>query len=103
VGNKIHVVIDSMEYVYGLPSVYKIVLLTTDSGPMHDDMGLVIDVGNNDVIYILSEHKCFTPFLFDQIGKALPVDYQKIIEASTYTDEGVFELYVKEGQLESDR
>ena len=79
VGDKIHAVVNSIEYVYGLPSVKKIVLLTTDLGPMHDDMALVIDVGNNDVIYIMSEHKCFTPFLFDQIGKALPVDYQKII------------------------
>ena len=97
VEDKIHAVVDSKEYVYELSSVNKIVLFTTDSGPSRDDMGLLIDVGNNDLISIMSEHKCYVPFLFDQAGKALPIDFQKIIEASTCTDNGVFEIYAKEG------
>lgn len=97
VGDKILAVVDSKEYIYELSSINKIVLFTTDSGPIHDDMGLAIDVGNNDVLFIMSEHKCFSGFLFDQAGKVLPIDYQKIIEASACTDNGVFEIYVKEG------
>ena len=97
VNNDILVVVNSKEYIYGLSSVNKMVLFTTDLGPSHDDMGLTIDVGNSDEITIMSEHRCFSPFLFDQIGKALPIDFQKIIDASTCTVNGVFELYVKKG------
>ena len=101
-GDKIHAVVDSKEYTYDLSSIKKIVLFTTESGPIHDDMGLEIDVGNNDMLLIMSEHKCYIPFLFDQAGKVLPIDFQKIIEASTCTDKGVFEIYAKEGQPGAD-
>lgn len=101
VRDKLLVVVDSTDYIYELSSVNRIILITTDSGPLQDDMGLAIDVGNDDVISIMSEHKCFKPFLFDQIGKALPIDFQKIIEASSCADNGEFEIYVKEGSAES--
>ena len=92
----IHVTIDSKEYIYELSSVNRMVIFTTDSGPIQDDMGLAIEVENNDVIFVMSEHKCFGPFLFDQIGKALPIDFQKIIDASASTGNGTFEIYVKD-------
>ena len=95
--DKIHAVVDSREYIYDLTSINKILLFTTDSGPFHDDMGLAIYVGDNDVISVMSEHKCFMTFLFDQIGKALPIDYQRIIDASAFSDNGIFEIYMKEG------
>ena len=98
-GDEIHVIANSIEYNYELSSVNKIMLFTTDSGPVNDDMGLAIEVGINDVIFIMSEHKCFNPFLFDQAGKVLPVDFQKIIDASSCTDNGVFEIYVNKGQF----
>ena len=101
VGDRIQAVVDSTEYINELSSVKKIVLITTDLGPLQDDMGLAIDIENNDVISIMSEHKCFKPFLFDQIGKALPIDFQKIIEASSCADNGEFEIYVKEGLVEN--
>ena len=93
--HKIRAVVDSMEYVYDLDSVEKIVVLTTDMGPFYDDMGLAIEVGNNNVIFIMSGHRCYKSFLFDQIGKALPIDYQKIIDASACTTNNVFEIYVR--------
>jgi len=99
-GNEIHAVVHSKEHIYGLPSVMRMVVFTTDSGPLQDDMGLAIEVENGDVIMIMSEHKCFSPFLFDQIGKALPVDYQGIIDASASTSNGVFEIYEKDGLRE---
>ena len=75
--------------------VEKIVLLTTDLGPFYDDMGLAIDVGNDTAIFIMSEHKCFNDFLFEQIGKVLSIDYQKVIEASSCIERNVFEIYRK--------
>lgn len=94
--HKIYAIADSREYVYDLDSVEKIVIITTDQGPFYDDMGLAIDVGNNTVIFIMSDHRCYKDFLFDQIGKALPIDYQKIIEASACTDNNIFEIYTKD-------
>lgn len=95
VGDKIHAVVDSKEYTYDLSMVNKIVLFTTDSGPFDDDMGLAIDVGNNDVILIMSEHECYMPFLFDQVGKVLPIDFQKIVDASACTENSAFVIYEK--------
>ena len=94
--NKIHVVINSKAQVFDLSSVEKLVLLTTDMGPFYDDMGLAVDVGNDNVIFIMSGHKCYMPFLFDQIGKALPIDYQKVIDAGICIENKVFEIYKKE-------
>ena len=93
--NTIYVVAESKEYAFGLSTVERILLLTTDMGPFYDDMGLAIEVGDSDVIFIMSEHKCYQTFLFEQIGKVLPVDFQKIIEASVCTENNVFEIYVK--------
>ncbi len=93
--NYIYAYIGKQEYVYSLEKVEKIVLLTTDLGPFYDDMGLAIDVGNDTAIFVMSEHKCFREFLFEQIGKVLPVDYQKVIEASSCTERNVFEIYRK--------
>ena len=93
--NYIYAHIGKQEYVYSLEKVEKIVLLTTDLGPFYDDMGLAIDVGNDTAIFIMSEHKCFNDFLFEQIGKVLSIDYQKVIEASSCIERNVFEIYRK--------
>ena len=95
IDNRIWAVAGPDTYIYDLERVEKIVILTTDMGPFFDDMGLAIDVGNNDVIFIMSSHRCYQEFLFDQIGKVLPLDYQKIIDASSCTENKVFEIYVK--------
>ena len=94
--DKILAAVDSNEYYYDLDYVEKIVILTTDMGPFFDDMGLAIEFINGDVIFIMSDHRCYESFLFDQIGKVLPIDYKKIIEASSCTDNRVFEIYVRE-------
>ncbi len=68
INNKIIACVNNQEYVYSAALVEKMILLTTDMGPFYDDMGLEIDVGNNTAIFIMSEHKCFKDFLFEQIG-----------------------------------
>ena len=92
--DKIHAIEDSEEHIYEL-SVNKILVLTTDKGPFYDDMCLAVEVGDDDVIFIMSQHRCYKSFLFDQIGKALPIDYEKIIEASACTENCMFEIYTK--------
>ena len=95
VNNEIQVTVGNVTSTYSLESVEKIVLLTTDMGPVYDDMGLAIDVGQDTAIFIMSEHRCYKEFLFDQLGKFFPIDYQKIIEASTCIENNVFEIYIK--------
>ncbi len=94
--DRILAAVDSNEYYYDPDYVGKIAILTTDMGPFFDDMGLAIEFINGDVIFITSDHRCYESFLFDQIGKALPIDYQQIIEASSCTENRVFEIYVRE-------
>lgn len=94
--NNIHVIADNKEYLCELSSINEMDLLTTDSGPFADDMCLVIFADNNFVFLVMSEHRCFRPFLFDQIGKVLPIAYQKIIDATTCTKKNIFEIYIKE-------
>ena len=94
-GNKIHAFADNKEFLCELSSISEMDLLTTDSGPFADDMCLAVFADNNIVFFVLSEHICFKPFLFDQIGKVLSVDYQKIIDASTCTKKNIFEIYIR--------
>ena len=93
--DKIHAIADSEEHIYVLSSVIKILVLTTDKGPFYDDMCLAVELGDDDVIFIMSEHRCYKSFLFDQIGKVLPIDYEKIIDASACTENCMFEIYTK--------
>ncbi len=92
-GTKIYAQISNQEYVFPIETIEKIVLLTTDMGPFEDDMGLAVDVGNETVIFIMSEHRCFKDFLFERLGKVLPIDYQKVIDASTCVENATFVIY----------
>ena len=89
---ELHVWAENQKHVYPLESIEKIVLLKTDAGPLYDDMGLAIDTGDM-VILILSEHNCFQNFLFEQLGQVLPVDYQKVMEATLYAGPNKFVIY----------
>ena len=92
----IHAVSDNKEYICELSSIHEMDLLTTDLGPFADDMCLAIFTDTNIIFFVLSEHRSFKPFLFDQIGKVLPIDYQKIIDASTCTKKNIFEIYIRD-------
>ena len=93
IGNEMHADIGENKYIFNLDSIIKIVLITTDLGPVYDDMCMAIDVGNDTVVFIMSEHKCFKDVLFEQIGKVLPIDFQKVIDASVCIERNVFEIY----------
>lgn len=95
IDGKIHALSNGKEYVFDVSQIEKALILTTDMGPFYDDVCLAIEVGNEDVIFIMSEHPSYQPFLFDQLGKTITIDYKKIIDASICTDNQVFEIYKK--------
>jgi hypothetical protein len=97
-GNIIRAVSDSKEYCFDLSEVSKLVILTSDTGPFDEDMWLVVYVGTDDMIFIPSGHKCCDVFLFDQIGKVLPIDHKNIIEASSCTENKEFVLWGSDPQ-----
>ena len=96
INSDIHAIVENTDYMYKLDDVIEIVILTTDVGPMYDDMGLAVNVGNDTAIFIMSEHRCYKDFLFNQIAKVFPIDYEKIIEASTCIENRVFPIYKRE-------
>ncbi|MCQ2241621.1 hypothetical protein [Treponema sp.] len=91
--DEIHAVEKGVGHIYSLASVKRMIVLTTDMGPMYDDMCLAVEMDCNEVVFIMSEHADYSPFLFEQIGKVLEIDYQKVIEAATCIENSVFEIY----------
>ena len=98
--NVIHALSGGKEYTFDLSSVNVIFLVTTDEGCVCDDLYIKIDAESAEMI-IMSEHECFWPFLFEQLGKALELDYQKIIEAQFSVDNKEFEIYRNAKNAES--
>ena len=93
--NKIVANIGGQELVFDIEAVNKLVVYTTCMGPLHDDMGLIIHISGDTTIEIMSGHECYESFLFDGLGKALPIDHKKIVEASGCTKSKMFVIYKK--------
>lgn len=93
--NKIVANIGGQELVFDIEAVSKLVVYTTCMGPLHDDMGLIIHISGDTTIEIMSGHECYESFLFDGLGKALPIDHKKIVEASGCTKSKMFVIYKK--------
>ncbi len=93
--NKIVANVGGQELVFDIEAVNKLVVYTTCMGPLHDDMGLIIELSDDTTIEIMSGHECYESFLFDGLGKALPIDHKKIVEASGCTKSKMFVIYKK--------
>lgn len=93
--DKIVANVGGQELVFDIDAVSKLVVYTTCMGPLHDDMGLIIHISGDTTIEIMSGHECYESFLFDGLGKALPIDHKKIIEASGCTKSKMFVIYKK--------
>jgi hypothetical protein len=93
--NKIVANVGGQELVFDIEAVNKLVVYTTCMGPLHDDMGLIIHISGDTTIEIMSGHECYESFLFDGLGKALPIDHKKIVEASGCTKSKMFVIYKK--------
>jgi len=84
---------DGTEYFFGLSEIEALLIITSDLGPLYDDMCLAVRINSETAIFIMSEHPCYTPFLFDGLGKVLEIDFNAIIEASACTENHVFSIY----------
>lgn len=93
--DKIVANVGGQELVFDIDAVSKLVVYTTCMGPLHDDMGLIIHISGDTTIEIMSGHECYESFLFDGLGKALPIDHKKIVEASGCTEAKMFVIYKK--------
>ena len=93
--NKIVANVGGQELVFDIEAVNKLVVYTTCMGPLSDDMGLIIHISGDTTIEIMSGHECYESFLFDGLGKALPIDHKKIVEASGCTKSKMFVIYKK--------
>ncbi|MBR3970733.1 MAG: hypothetical protein IKJ87_06610 [Ruminococcus sp.] len=94
--NKIVANVGGQELVFDIEAVNKLVVYTTCMGPLSDDMGMIIHLSGDTTISIMSGHECYENFLFDGLGKALPIDHKKIIEASGCTEPEMFVIYKKD-------
>lgn len=90
---KIAVVFEGMEYCFTKEEIEAAMIITTDKGPFYDDMCLAIRIDSKTALFVMSEHPQYSGFLFDELKTLVEIDYKKVIEASTCTENNIFFLY----------
>ena len=93
---KIAVVFENKEYIFAREEIESAMIITTDKGPFYDDMCLAIRIDRETAIFIMSEHPQYSEFLFDELKRLIPIDYSKVIEASTCTENNIFFIYKRQ-------
>ncbi len=93
---KIKAIVKNTPYFFAISDIEQVLIITTDLGPFYDDMCLVIRIDKETAIFIMSEHPSYRSFLFDQLGKAIKLDYDTIIKASICTENHIFVIYKRE-------
>ena len=91
----IKVFVDSKECSFDISDIKRVLIITTDKGPLYDDMCLVVEMGEETAIFVMSEHPSYETFLFEQLGKILKLNYNEIIQASMSIDNKIFVIYDK--------
>lgn len=87
---------EGTEHSFPIDELAEAIILTTDVGPLYDDMGLALRMKDGTAVFILSGHGDYEVFLFDQLGKAVEIDYEAIIQASACTENKIFIIYKQE-------
>ena len=82
--NEIHVFANAIEYIYKPSLIKKMAIVTSLKEPGSIEKSLVLYIGDDTEIYIKNDHKCFQPFLFDQIRTKLHVNSKKILDALAF-------------------
>lgn len=90
---KIAVFFENKEYSFAKEEIEAAMIITTDKGPFYDDMCLALRIDSETAVFVMSEHPCYKAFLFDELKTLVKVDYSKVIEASTCTENNIFFLY----------
>ena len=91
--DKIYAFSNGVNYDFCISKIEAVLMITNDLGPFYDDLCLAIRIDRETAIFIMSEHNDFKSFLFDQLGKSFPLDYEKITEASSCTENKLFVIY----------
>lgn len=92
--DEVHISMDKKESIVKIIDIQKISIVTTDKGPFVDDVALFI-VFSECAFLLPSGHHLYQKFLFDDISKKITIDFQKVIEASSSTQNAEFILYLR--------
>lgn len=90
---RILAVVNDEEFSFAPSEVEQLLIITTDLGPLEDDMCLAIRIDSETAIFIMSAHPCYKSFLFDELPMIIGVDYEQIIKASQCIERAVFPIY----------
>lgn len=91
--NEIHAFADNNEHVYNLSTLSRLEIISSSSEPDNIEKYLVLYIGDDTAIFINSGHKCFQPFLFNQLNSNLSLNHKRIINAMGCTGDATFEIY----------
>lgn len=83
-------------FEFNIRELQKAMIITTDLGPFYDDMCLALQFKSEATVFIMSGHSEYQAFLFDQLGKSIKLDYEKIISATTCIENNIFVIYENE-------
>lgn len=100
---KIAVVFENREYTFAKEEIEAAMIITTDKGPFYDDMCLAVRIDSETTIFVMSEHPQYGGFLFDELKTLIKIDYGKVIEASSCTENKIFFLYQRDNAGEKER
>ena len=98
---KISVVFENKEYAFVKEEIEAAMIITTDQGPFFDDMCLAFRMDGETAIFVMSEHPQYSGFLFDELKTLIKIDYGRVIEASSCTENKIFFLYQRDNAAES--
>lgn len=93
---KIAVVFEGKEHSFTKEEIEAAMIITTDKGPFYDDMCLALRIDSETAVFVMSEHPQYSGFLFDELKTLIKIDYGKVIEASTCTENNIFFIYKRE-------
>ena len=96
---KISVVFEGKEYSFAKEEIEAAMIITTDKGPFYDDMCLAVRIDSETAVFVMSEHPQYSGFLFDELKTLVEIDYGKVIEASTCTENNIFFLYQRDNAV----
>ncbi len=91
--NEIHALADNNEHVYNLSTLSRLEIISSSSKLDNIEKYLVLYIGDDTEIFINSGHKCFQPFLFNQLNSNLSLNHKRIIDAMGCTEDATFEIY----------
>ena len=78
---------------YKLELLQKVSILTTDQGPVFDDVALAFFLG--EIVLILpSEHRCYQK-IYDDISESLSLNYKNVIKAMSSAENEEFIIWEK--------